>query len=136
MSAKPAVILKPGDRVTRHAFGSRSHGTVIRVAKLTGRVRFDGTEVDEKVYTDSLRLETAKDVQQRDFEQAMWKWRDEQPKTVLARVEMSRSRSSPTEVGASVNLCKTPDEMRHAAAELQLLADWFALRPQAPEETP
>jgi len=125
--------MKRGDRIVHSNFGARKHGVIVKVAKDSAQVRFDGANKDEKLYLDSLRTETAEDVARRDHEAAMVKWRDQEPKTKLARVMMSAGYANQVEIGATMsNLAKTPAEMREAARELVLLAGWFEKRPVGP----
>lgn len=121
--------LKAGDRVVQRMFGSVHHGTLVKVNKVRSIVRIDGRSVDEHAYMGDLRAETAEDVAKRDRDAAMRAWLDREPATRHARVATSSSWGSSDPVGAQVYPVRTPDEMRAAARELDLLADWFAERP-------
>jgi hypothetical protein len=126
------TALKPGTRVVYQFFGSRKHGVIVKLTKLTARIRFDDTAAVENLYLERLRAETAEDVARRDHDRAMRAWRDARPVTKIAHVERSRSFDNSEEIGASVHLVSTPEEMRTAASDLQLLAIWFAARPVYP----
>lgn len=123
--------LKAGDRVVTSSV-VRRHGTIVRVSKVSALVHFDGDDRDDnrRVYINALRRETAADVARRDHEDAMRAWRARQPETRRARVTSPTSWSNSDPNGAVVYGVATPDEMREAARELALLADWFAGRPE------
>lgn len=124
--------LERDSRVVFHSFGTRRHGIIVKISKVTAQVLFDGAEEPERMYIDSLRLETAEDVSKRDHERAMRAWRDDRPECSVARVDYCHSyHHSNQETGATV-VAKTPAEMRQAASELAALAAWFEQRPTAP----
>jgi hypothetical protein len=118
--------LKTGDRVICTNWGSRP-GVIVKMAKMTALVRLDRSCSDTRESIDSLRAETAADVAKRAREVAMDAWQDARPRPKLAHVDNASYSSEPA--GASVYLVRTPDDMREAARELLLLADWFANRP-------
>jgi hypothetical protein len=72
--------------------------------------------------------ETADDIAKRDHSAAMQSWRNQRPQTKHARITYAQYYANPEETGAEVS-AKTPDEMRAAAVELLLLADWYASKP-------
>jgi hypothetical protein len=119
--------VKTGDRVICTNWGSRP-GVIVKLAKMTALVRLDRSCTDTRESIDSLRAETAADVAKRAHEVALAAWNATRPTTTIAQVEVSRSCSHPSQ-SASVFMARTPDDMRAAASELLLLADWFATRP-------
>lgn len=138
MSARAAKSAKyqPGDRVVSTANWHRQKpGVVTRPGRGTSvMVRWDGEDKDERVYLDGLRPEAAVDVAKREREQAMRAWRDRRPETKFARVEYDPRWGRSHEETGILASARTPDEMREAARELTLLADWFEQRPAAPEK--
>ncbi len=130
MSTAPKY--KPGDRVVHHFLGTRKHGSVRTATRASAMVDFDdGTQ--ERVSPGTLSPETAEDVARRDHEQAMRKWNERKPRTTHARAAIPMSYGNTDWIGAEIlGVLKTPDDMRHAAAELLKLADWFAERPVKP----
>lgn len=122
--AKTKVHWASGDRFTYRSFGSTKHGRIVNPSKVTASVRFDGETVDQRVDLESLRPETEDDIAKRDHHTAMQTWRGRRPKTTHTH----SMHPNPEETGAEV-FAKTPDEMRAAAAELLLLADWYDAKP-------
>jgi hypothetical protein len=122
---KAVTGFKPGDRVIDKSFGTRA-GHIVKPARTSATVKFDGKEEPERVYLNSLRPETVEDVAKRVRGERMRQWRDEQPR--LSVVTVSRSWGGDEE-GVSMH-ARTPDEMRRAADELRMLADWFDAKPQ------
>lgn len=124
--------MKPGDRVIRTTFGRRTHGTIVKMRKVSALVRFDGACAEERVYLDALRPETAEDVARRDLETALRAWRDQRPDTVQVRVQ---TEFSGRETGVALyGLTRDPEAMRQAARELIQFAEWFEVRPDAVKE--
>lgn len=122
----------PGDRVASTVYGQR-FGLVQRVDRGKIFVLWDGNSTAERARADALRDETAVDIAERDHRQAMRAWREARPCTEVARPLHSMRWGDDSVIGATVGLVKTPAEMRTAADELRLLADWFDARPK---ETP
>jgi hypothetical protein len=115
-----------GDRVVFTGFG-RKHGSVIRPAKSSVLVRFDGSDKFERTPINALRFETSEDVKRRDREVAMAAWRASEPKHIV--VHVSRTYGG-EEILVAMSCARTPCEMRDAAHELMQLADWFDAKPK------
>lgn len=126
-----ATKYKPGDRVVGSGilFG-RKHGAVVKPAKTSALVRWDGSDEDERVNLQHLAPETAGHVATREQAAKMEAWRLARPRTAIAIVEHdSRWGRGQDELGAELRKCRTPAEMRQAAAELHAIADWFERKP-------
>lgn len=123
--------LAPDDRVIYRDYGPPQHGTIVKLAKTKATVRMDASGKDVQILLRGLRRETPEDVVRRDREAAVHEWRSRQPSARLMSVIRDRWTNG-EEAGVHVSICRTPEEMRHAARELQQLADWFEQRPAAP----
>lgn len=120
-----------GDRVIHRRWATDRAGEVTKSAPVYPLVRWDGQKHAERTRADELRPETAMDVAAREHTHAMEAWRLARPKTAIAQVEYdSRWGHARDELGACFLRCRTPAEMRTAADELRLLADWFEQRPK------
>lgn len=121
---------KPGDRVVATRWPRDGAGVIVKSAPVYPTVRWD-TGKEERRRVHDLRPETPEDVVRRDRESAMHRWRERKPKTILAAVVYDRTWArSIAEIGASVGLMRSPDQMRQAASELLELATWFEARPK------
>lgn len=112
-----------GDRVVRWS----KAGTIIRVAKTTARVCWDDELEDDTVNLASLQPETAEDIAKREHAERIKAWRAARPRCKYSAVQANWHGQ---ETGQVVLGPRTPAEMREAARELQLLADWFEQRPK------
>ena len=121
---------KPGDRVAWNDFGLR-FGTVVKVARVTAEVQRDGASKPERVSVDLLRLETAADVAKRERDADLRAWEASRPQLSHAKVAKPSIWGSSLPIGAQIyGVLRTPAEMRQAADELRLLADWFEQKPK------
>lgn len=127
-----ATAYKPGDRVVALRWPRGGAGVMVKPAKVNPLVRWDGQDEDKRVRLDDIRPETAEDIARRDHERAMRAWDDRRPETSRVRVATAPYQGSDPRGAEIIGSLKTPDEMRQAAAELLLLADWFAERPVKP----
>lgn len=125
----------PGERVIGTGIlYSRKAGAIVKSTKLSALVRWDGSSGDERVNLQHLTPETAGHVATRLRAVVVEAWRSSCPKTTAVRVEYdSRWGHGSDEIGVELRQCRSPAEMRTAADELRLLADWFEKRPK---ETP
>lgn len=85
-------------------------------------VRWEGKIVDSDIHVDNLRHETPEETAKRERIKSYRSWSRNKPELRHAGV---RWNSGAVYVGD----ISTPAEMREAARELQLLADWFEKRP-------
>ena len=123
------VKYKSGDRVSWRDFGLH-FGSIIKVSRVTAEVQRDGASKPERVQVSKLRCETAGDVAERESAFRMEAWRQSRPAIRIAQVVVNFQRFPAVETG-SVNVgARTPAEMRQAADELRLLADWFEQKPK------
>jgi len=120
--------LAVGDRVCCHDRG----GTIRKVMKHTARVRYDDSEEEETENLTSLTPETAKDIARREYESALKAWMLSRPRTQRATIQLAPRFRGPPKMSGVLVSAQAPAEMRQAADELRLLADWFEQQPKEP----
>lgn len=132
---KATTKYAPGDRFVYGSFtGVDRPGTIVKASKVSAQVRLDGANKDERVDLDSIRPETAVDREKREHAARMKEWEYSQPPHGVVSIERDRSWYRTNKVTGFAVSARTPAEMRQAADELRLLADWFEQRPVAPSD--
>ena len=101
-------LLAVGDRVCCQDRG----GTIRKVMKHTARVRYDDAEEEETENLTSLTLS--------------------RPRTQRATIQLAPRFRGPPKMSGVLVSAQAPAEMRQAADELRLLADWFEQQPKEP----
>lgn len=124
--------LVSGDRVVYTGWEGGS-GEIVKASKVTASWRTDKGKI-RRDDLNMLRRETEEDVAKRTRHEAMEAWFARRPDSVVATTLVATTflsggyPSGPYPVGVEVS-ASTPRDMRQAADDLRLLADWFEGRP-------